>query len=345
MDLYTKYLQHAKTNQSANEYESAQDRVVIVDGLNIFMRAFAVVPTVSANSGEHTGGVVGFFRTLSKIIKEQNPNELIVVVDGEGGSYRRRKIYKDYKGKRVSGTSFNRPQFLQGMDEHESLARQLQIVFEILQVLPIKVFSIDGIEADDVIAYLIADVLDTNRHKLIVSSDKDFLQLIGPNVSQYYSPMKAEITEDSVARFFGYTPKNYLTLRCFTGDPSDNIKGVHGVGSKSLNKRFGLNDVTTHKSVNDIIQDAQRNMQDGSKIKLYEKICNQAEIAHRNYRLMQLQDPEISSSIKSSIRNIYNNYDLPKFNRNQLIEILVENDLQEILQDAHRWWLLFNRFN
>ena len=125
------------------------DHILVVDGLNQFIRAWVAVPTLSSN-GEHVGGVSGFLSSLGYAIKLLRPTRVIVVFDGKGGSERRRKLYKD--GRKVM-KRLNRAyeDMSDGNTEQKSVVEQMGKLVSFLQELPVSIVSIDYIEADDTI--------------------------------------------------------------------------------------------------------------------------------------------------------------------------------------------------
>lgn len=308
-------------------------RILIEDGLNIFIRHFQANPALNEN-GEHIGGVLGFFRDLNKMIVEYRPHQIIIAFDGKGGSSKRKKIYPEYKEGRSLARSLNRPSSVTGLiDEQESMKKQLATIISCLDYLPVTTISVDGIEADDCIASCVKQLLPSNYMKIIISSDKDFLQLIDTNTCVYQPHKKILITESNMHETYGYTPHNYLTMRCFDGDRSDNINGVLHVGPKTLDKYFNLNskeDITLEKIFLECEEKAL------SKTKIYSNITSQKHIAERNYQLMQLQDTAISIDSARSVRRLLE-HAVPDFNRFKLSEILSKCGLANMLRELLAW--------
>ena len=155
---------------------SVNDRVLIVDGLNLYLRVFAVNGTLNDN-GVPVGGITGFLRSLAYAIREINPTRVIIVYDGAGGSQRRRKIHSDYKSNRKPGKRITRWDAFKNVEEEKQAMKiQFSRLLEYLNTLPINVISIDKIEADDTIAYIAHTLL--NKEVTIMSADQDFLQLV-----------------------------------------------------------------------------------------------------------------------------------------------------------------------
>jgi len=155
------------------------DRVLIVDGLNTFIRAYSSSPALNAN-GEHVGGVSGFLLSVGHAIKTVDPTRVVVVFDGKNGSAKRRQLYPGYKATRKVKIRLNRAEVV---DKEDNQLQQLWRLIDYLEALPITVITLDDSEADDVIAYIANEYLaDKDSHTFIMSSDKDFLQLVRSNV-------------------------------------------------------------------------------------------------------------------------------------------------------------------
>lgn len=280
------------------------DTTLLVDGHNTYIRAFTTVPVVNDN-GEHFGGTLGFLRSLIYLIKRFNPTEVVIVFDGKGGSMRRRKLYKDYKAGRKNKILPNRFADLRSPHtEEDSFVYQLRLLGEYLQHLPVTVLAFDNIEADDVIAHIANMRSDKGKHSTIVSSDKDFLQLVGDNITVYRPVKKKLYGLDEFKKDYGVTSSNFLIRRCFEGDSSDNITGVNGVGHKTLLKLFEKYSSNESISFEEIFNICNREIDNGSKKKVYTKILEQRDILIRNYKLMQLQDVDIAGTTKLTINDI-----------------------------------------
>ena len=120
------------------------DKVLIIDGLNTFIRVFSVIPTTN-DDGVHVGGMVGFLRSIGYTINMFRPTRVIIVFDGKGGSTRRRKLYPEYKQNRKTKYRVNRAyDFASQEDEKQNMIMQLQRVVEYLDALPITVLSYDN---------------------------------------------------------------------------------------------------------------------------------------------------------------------------------------------------------
>ena len=297
---------------------SKDDNVLIIDGTNTFMRVFSAVPALN-DDGMHVGGVIGFLKSVGSNIRNFNATRCIVVFDGRGGSVRRRKLYPEYKATRKTKTSLNRfKEFENLVDEQESLKKQFIRIIDYLDILPITVISVDNIEADDVVAYITKQYYRNYDNKVtIVSTDRDFLQLINDNISVYSPIKKILYTPKILQDELGILPENYLLYRMVSGDTSDNIGGVNGVGIKSLLKYFPLN--SEKLSINDILDKTKKILSEGKSYKVLEKLLESRDVLERNYKLMQLSETDIPASDKLRISSMMdadiNQLDLLEFRK------------------------------
>jgi DNA polymerase-1 len=284
------------TNLSNTSKSDVNDKVMIVDGLNMFIRVFGAVPTLN-DDGEHVGGVTGFLLSLGALIRKNKPTRVLVVFDGKGGSARRKKMHKGYKEGRTGLTKVNRLVGYEDLeDQAESMKRNFNTLIKYLDFLPVDLCYIDHIEADDIMAYAARHIF--KKEVLIVSSDKDFLQLVDDRISVWQPTKKKLINKDDVKELYGVPSHNLVYYRIFDGDKSDNIPGVRGIGPKTLVKLdFLQSDSLTLDSLFEKVS-----QMDDEKLK--NKILENKDVLQLNYDLMQLSDPIMGSAITSNVRNI-----------------------------------------
>ena len=186
-------------------------------------------------------------------------------------------------------------------DQRVSMRNQFSRLIEYLQVLPISLTYIDYVEADDIIAYLANRYF--KKEVTIISSDKDFLQLVNPRIKVWAPTKKKMYDEALVKEEYGVIPQNLVYYRVLTGDKSDNIDGVRGVGVKTIHNKMGfLNE--DEISLDTFIQKCSTECDD----KLSQKLNENVTTIELNYQLMQLKNPDISSSIKSNVREIMDSH-------------------------------------
>ena len=281
-----------------------KEKVLIVDGLNTFIRSWTVNPTMDDN-GDHIGGIVGFLKGIGYAIREYDCTRCIVVFDGKGGSKSRKQLYSGYKENRGNNRfRVNRAyaDLMNPEEEGESMKRQMIGLFELLEYLPVEVMLYDGIEADDVMGYIASQLLREDESAVLMSADKDFLQLVNERV-KVYSPTKKKLYDtDLVLAEYGIHPTNFMVFRTLDGDKSDNIDGISGCGIKTIIKRFP--EVVKEEEVTiDKLFELCEERKDESKI--YKTILDGKKIVERNFQLMQLSDPNIPTNKKITINDKY----------------------------------------
>ena len=318
-------------------------RILILDGLNTFIRVFSAVPALN-DDGDHIGGVTGFLRSIAANIRLLKPTRVIICFDGKGGSKRRKKIYPEYKANRANKTAFNRYQeFATKEDESESMKKQFGRLVEYLNCLPVTMLAVDNIEADDSIAYIANEVFTEDKHKVqIVSTDRDFLQLVNNRIS-VWSPIKKKLyTPELMKEEFGINSSNYLLYRTFLGDKSDNIPGVKGVALKSLIKYFPM--VTENREIqfNEILEHAE----DGKdRYKIYKSIIESKDQVDLNHKLMQLKNVDISGNVKMMIHDKVTG-PVDKLNTFQFKKMFMQDKMYTVIKDLDTWLATsFNSLN
>ena len=317
------------------------DRVLIVDGLNTFIRAFAVNPAINED-GLHIGGMMGFLKSLRYTSDILKPSRVIVVFDGKDGSKRRRKIYPEYKENRKVKQRLNRnvdwgtaPQ-----DEEASMRQQMGRLVEYLEQLPLTLVCIDGIEADDTMAYISQQLLPESDC-ILMSTDKDFLQLVDDRV-KVWSPTKKKLyTQREVLEEYGIPSRNMLTYRILDGDKSDNINGVKGAGLKSLIKY--IPEITEDKdfTAKDLLNFVNNS---DSKIKLLENIKKSSNIIKRNYLLMQLQKVDIPKHTMRKIQGAVNGK-VPQLVKYKFQTMFLKDKLTSAIPNLDSWIMEFTRLS
>jgi 5'-3' exonuclease len=214
------------------------DRVIFIDGLNLFLRNFAVLNFVNP-SAAHIGGLAGFLRSLGALINKIQPTSIYIVFDGTGASTNRRYLLPEYKSNRHINRITNWDAFDDITEENDSKVEQITRLIQCLKCLPVKIVSIDKLEADDIIAYMAKDMAkEFNSKSYIVSSDRDFLQLVDDNITVYRPIEKEFYSPQTLKDKFGMVPENFIHYKVLLGDNSDNVPGVKGLGKKGIFKRF-----------------------------------------------------------------------------------------------------------
>jgi len=327
--------------ESGGDIDSGKpnDSVMLIDGMNLFIRVFSAIPTTNED-GVHVGGIVGFLRSLAFNINMIRPTRTIIVFDGKGGSNRRRKIFPQYKMGRKMSYRLNRAHnFLTREEEQQMMIRQLNRVVEYLECLPVSIMNIENCEADDVIGYLSKHIYKNNK-TTIVSTDKDFLQLVDKN-TQLYSPTKKKMyDEEKVFEEYGIYPKNFLLFRMFDGDKSDGIPGVNGIGKKTLIKLFPFMETEQKFELEDIYRSAET-----QKNPLCERVLQSKDLLDMNKRLMDLDDSIISGHTKLKVKEIVER-PIQRVIKHRFQKMFLEDKLYQALPNLNSWLATtFNRMN
>ena len=318
-------------------------RILIFDGLNTFIRVFSAVPALN-DDGDHIGGVTGFLRSIGAVVRQLKPTRVIICFDGKGGSKRRKKIYPNYKANRAVNTKFNRYQeFATKEDESESMKKQFGRLIEYLNCLPVTMLAVDNIEADDAIAYIANEVYTKDKHKVqIVSTDRDFLQLVNNRIS-VWSPIKKKLyTPELMREEFGIDASNYLLYRTFLGDKTDNIPGIKGVALKSLKKYFPMVEENRHIDFKEILEHAE----DGKdRYKIYKSVVESKDQVDLNHNLMQLKNVDIAGNLKMFIHDKVTG-PVDKLNTFEFKKMFMRDKMYTVIKDLDTWLATsFNALN
>ena len=305
------------------------NRVLIVDGLNLYLRAFAVNGALNDN-GVPVGGLTGFLRSLAYAIREVNPTRVIIVYDGQGGSQRRRKILPDYKANRTPGKRITRwDAFKDARAEKDAMKIQFSRLIEYLDFLPVNVISIDKIEADDTIAYIAHTLLDEDV--TIMSADQDFLQLVNERIT-VWSPIKKKFyTPRMVMDDYGVPAHNFLMYKVLMGDKSDNIEGVKGLGPKKLPKIIPDLLTQTTLDLDFILEHAGKGEEP-----MHKKISESETQLRLNEELMDLKNPPISGELKLQITRLIE-APINLLSRNDFIMMYNDDQLGNAIASPDLW--------
>lgn len=296
MKDYSDIISHLSEHK---EKQTLNSKVLLVDGLNNFLRTFTSSPLVNEN-GTHVGGLVGTLFTIGVAIRTLNPTRVIVVFDGKGGSQRRRKLYPEYKENRRSKSIRAAATIQYNTDEVDKMISwQLKRLLEYLKVLPVNVIIVDNIEADDSIAYISKQIL-TDSEIFIMSTDKDFLQLVDDRIKVWNPTTKLILTPQAILQKYEISPENFIIGKMFKGDKGDNVPAFGGIGFKTVAKRFPMVQERKHYELKDVLKYAYMHK---NEAEFYSKLSDPENMKKLklNYDLMQLQDVNISGAAKMKL--------------------------------------------
>jgi DNA polymerase-1 len=193
-------------------------RLFLVDVSSYIFRAFHAIPPLSNKNGLPTNAVLGVTNMLLKLVNEERPERIAIVFDAGGPTFRD-EVFEAYKAHREPMP--------------EGLAAQLPHVRKVIEAFRLPCLEIPGVEADDVIATLARSFASADNEVVIVTGDKDLMQLVGPHVTVYDTMRNQRISSVEVEKKFGVPPEQVVEVMGLQGDSIDNIPGVKGIGEKT----------------------------------------------------------------------------------------------------------------
>ncbi len=239
-------------------------RLILVDGSGYIFRAFYALPPMSREDGTPVNAVFGFTSMLLKLSEDMEGENILVVFDAARTTFRN-AIYKDYKANRS--------------DPPEELVPQFDLIKKATTAIGLKSLEVENYEADDIIATYVKIAKRENIETLVISSDKDLMQLIQDGVS-LYDPMKnIKIGPEAVLEKFGVSSDKVIDVQALAGDSSDNVPGVPGIGVKTASQL--INEFGTLEKLLD-------NASSIKQEKRRESLLNNAELARLSKKLVSL---------------------------------------------------------
>jgi DNA polymerase-1 len=195
--------------------------LVLVDGTSYLYRAFHALPPLSNSRGEPTGAVYGVINMLRKLIKDTNPEYMVVVFDAKGKTFRE-ELYTEYKAHRPSMP--------------DDLQPQIEPLYAIVRGLGLPLIIHPGVEADDVIGTLASKAIQQHLPVLISTGDKDFAQLVCEDITLVNTMTNTRLDHQGVIDKFGVRPEQITDYLSLIGDAVDNVPGIPNVGPKTAAK-------------------------------------------------------------------------------------------------------------
>ncbi|MDM8144073.1 DNA polymerase I [Megamonas hypermegale] len=241
-------------------------KFIIIDGSSLMYRAFFALPLLTSSEGIYTNAIMGFSNMLGKILTDYKPDYIAVAFDKSRKTFRT-DMYEEYKGQRAKTP--------------DELKSQIPLLKEFLAALGIAFIEIDNYEADDIIGTLARKSADEDCEALIVTGDKDALQLIAPQIKVMLTKrgiMDMQVFDEEAfkEKYAGLEPHKLIDIKALMGDSSDNIPGVPGIGEKTALKlltQFGD------------LENLLANIENVSGKKLKEKLEQNQDLARLSYKL------------------------------------------------------------
>lgn len=310
-------------------------KILIIDALNLFIRSYVTNPSISKN-GDPIGGIVGTFKSLQKISRETKPDNIIFCWDGQGGSRKKKALNNNYKEGRNPLRLNRNVKVLDDKQEFENRIWQQFRTFEFLNLCPVIQLMQENVEADDLISYVSQFKDYSDGIKMIVSSDKDFIQLLNEKTILIRPVQEEILNKNRVVEEYKIHPNNFALARSIAGDKSDNLDGVKGVGLVTIAKKFPFLMEENSYSVDDILNTCEQNKNEG---KVFENILNEKQRVYLNYQIMQLYTPNMSLQSQSQVKYTLENF-VPEFNKTEFLKMSITDGFVDLNLNE-----LFTNFN
>jgi len=311
------------------------DHILVIDAMNMLIRSFSLLKAMNP-SGHHIGGLVGFMRSLGYVTRIFDPTRVVVVWDGKGGSGNRKNIDPNYKAQRATARITHWGMYDTRDEEQEALIGQLYRTQDYLECLPLQQISIEKLEADDIIAYLAKQAAGNNKKVTIISSDKDFLQLISKNIEVYAPIKKKTFTLDNIVEEIKVLPQNYNIVKALLGDNSDNLPGVKGLGIKTILSEWSSFSHDALASINDVWDHCETQMEGDKPKKIFAKIIHNWDRVLKNYELMNLHNTVLDDKEKNHILDIIKS-DIPDLQTGAFLHLLDQDKIEGITKNTEGW--------
>ena len=308
------------------------DHILVIDAMNMLIRSFSLLKAMSP-TGHHIGGLVGFLRSLGYVTRIFDPTRVIVVWDGKGGSANRKNIDPNYKANRATSRITHWGLYDTKAEETEALIGQLFRTKDYLECLPLQQIMMEKLEADDIIAYLAQQADKNNKKITIVSSDKDFLQMVNKNI-EVYAPIKKKVfKDDNIKDELKVISENYNIVKALLGDNSDGLKGVKGLGIKTIISQFPDLVSKPSMTLDYVFQVCEDNLE-GKKI--FSKIIHEWDKVETNYKLMNLHDSVLDIKEKNTILDIIKE-EIPDLQAGAFLHLLDTDKIEGVTKNTEGW--------
>ncbi len=319
--------------------QELNDNIMVIDAMNTLIRSFSLLKAMNPD-GYHIGGLVGFLRSLGFLVRTFEPSRVLIIWDGKGGSANRQNINPDYKAQRANTRITHWGLYDTKAEETEALIGQLNRLRDYLDCLPVQQIMMEKLEADDIMAYIGKQASISNVKKLtIISSDKDFMQLVDDTIEVYAPIKKTLYTKDNIKEALQVIPENYNLVKALLGDNSDNLKGVKGLGIKTILSEFPkvVNDPNTNLDY--VFKVCEKNIE-GKKI--FSKIINDWHKVENNFELMNLHESVLDDKEKNHILEVMKG-PIPDLQAGAFLHLLDNDKIEGITKNTEGWLETFRK--
>ena len=272
-------------------------------------------------------------RSLGYVTRIFEPTRVIIVWDGKGGSGNRQNINPDYKAHRANTRITHWGLYDTKKEETEALVGQLLRTKDYLQCLPVHQIMMEKLEADDIIAYLAQEASKNKKKMTIISSDKDFLQMVDSYISVYAPVKKKTFTKENIKEEIKVLPENYNIVKALLGDNSDGLKGVKGLGIKTIMSEFPDLITKPNLKLQYIFDICDKNLE---RKKIFAKIIHEWDKVETNYTLMNLHESVLDNREKNTILDIIKS-DIPDLQAGAFLHLLDSDRIEGITKNTEGW--------
>ena len=280
---------------------SSRPRLFLIDGSSYIYRAFYAIGHLSNSKGLPTNAIYGFTQMLLKVLKEHQPDHIAIALDSRAPTFRS-QVYKEYKA--------NRPAM------PENLSLQIPYIKKIIEGYRIATLEAEGFEADDLIG-TVAKAVESKANVVIITGDKDMLQLVSDRVLVYDTLKEKKFGIDEVMGRFGVKPEQVVEVMGLAGDAIDNIPGIPGIGEKTA-----MTLIKNFKSIDNLLAHVDQVPQ----AKLREKLVTYEEVAKLSRELATIcTDAPVTVQLEHFV--------LPSADIQSLREIFKELEFSKLLKD------------
>lgn len=314
---------------------SLNDHILIIDAMNMLIRSFSLLKAMNPD-GHHIGGLVGFLRSLGYVTRIFDPTRVIVVWDGKGGSANRKNINPDYKAQRATSRITHWGLYDTKEQETEALIGQLYRVQDYIECLPIQQLGMEKLEADDIIAYLAKRAGEAGKKVTIVSSDKDFFQLIDKNIEVYAPVKKKTFNHSNIIDEIKVLPENYNIVKALLGDHSDNLPGVKGLGIKTILSEWKSFAYDSLASLQDVWDHCETQLEQDKPKKIFAKIIHNWDKVLTNFELMDLHKTVLDEKEINFIEETLQD-SIPDLQTGAFLHLLDQDKIEGVTKNTEGW--------
>jgi len=314
---------------------AVNDHILIIDAMNTLIRSFSLLKAMNP-SGTHIGGLVGFLRSLGYVTRIFDPTRVIVVWDGKGGAGNRKNINPNYKAQRATARITHWGLYDTREEEQEALIGQLYRTQDYLECLPLQQIGIEKLEADDIIAYIAKRASAAGKKVTIVSSDKDFYQLIDKNVEVYAPVKKKTLTIDNIKEEIGVLPQNYNIVKALLGDNSDNLPGVKGLGIKTILSEWKSFTYDPLASLQDVWDHCETQLDTDKPKKIFSKIIHNWQKVLTNFELMDLHRELLDEKEIEYVEGVIKE-PIPDLQTGAFLHLLDQDKIEGVTKNTEGW--------